>query len=273
MTRATAVAEGSTLRLAVVGKGGVGKSTICATIARTIARRGGRVLVLDHDSMPGLSTSLGLQRADEPLLNAAMEQGEDRRYRFIDGLDPVSAVQRFAIDGPDGIRVLQVGKSTIAGPDAVQASVNAFYTIVRHVEHAPEFSGWAILGDLPAGGRQPGCGWTPYATHFLLVVEATWQSMLTARRIKRIANEIRPDARVSLVVSKATGRGDIDRISTFLDMPVYGVVPLDEDVRSAERLGVPVFQHAPASAAVEAITSIAERLDAEERVPALCRSG
>lgn len=262
----------STLRLAVVGKGGVGKTTVCATIARTLARRGRRVLVLDHDSMPGLSTSLGIQRADEPLLNAAMEQGEDRRYRFVEGLDPVAAAQRFAIDGPDGIRVLQVGKSTIAGPDAVQASVNAFYEIVRHVEHAPQFSGWAIVGDLPAGARQPGCGWTPYATQFLLVVEATWQSMLTARRIRKIANEIRPDARVSLVVSKATEEADLDRVSGFLGMPVFGVVPLDEDVRSAERAGVPVFEHAPASVAVAAITQIAERLDGEEHELAHARA-
>lgn len=269
MQAVTANGGGSTLRLAVVGKGGVGKTTVCATIARTLARRGRRVLVLDHDSMPGLATSLGVQRGDEPLLNAAMTQGEDRRYRFADGLDPVAAAQRFAIDGPDGIRVLQVGKSTIAGPAAVQASVNAFYEIVRHLEHAPQFSGWAIVGDLPAGGRQPGCGWTPYATHFLLVVEATWQSLLTARRIRRIVDDIRPDARVSLVVSKAAGSADVDRVSEFLAMPVFGVVPLDEDVRSAERLGVPVFEHAPGSQAVAAITRIAERLDEQhERAPA-----
>lgn len=264
MTAATAIGRTSSLRLAVVGKGGVGKSTITATIARTLARRGHRVLVLDHDSMPGLSTSLGVQRADEPLLNAAMQQGEDGRYRFVEGLDPVSAAHRFSIDGPDGIRLLQVGKSTISGPDAVQPSVNAFYTIVRHVEHAPEFSGWAILGDLPAGGRQPACGWTPYAAHFLLVVEATMQSLLTARRIKRIADEIRPDARVSLVVSKAAGSADVDRVSEYLGMPAFGVVPLDEHVRTAERVGVPVFRHAPASTAVAAIARIAERLDAED---------
>ena len=53
-------------------------------------------------------------------------------------------------------------------------------------------------------------------------------------------------------------------------MPVFGVVPLDEDVTIAERLGVPVFEHAPDSAAVTAITRIAEQLDGEEHEPA-CR--
>ena len=262
MTQAP-VAGGDPLRMAVVGKGGVGKSTLSATIARTIARHGRRVLLLDHDSMPGISTSLGLTGADTALLNDAMEQGEDRRYRFVAGLDPIAAARRFSIDGPDGIRVLQVGKSTIAGPDAVQASVNAFYEIVKHVEHAPEFRDWAILGDVPAGGRQPGCGWTPYATHFLLVADASVQSLLTARRIRKIAAQIRPDARVSLVVSKAEGQADVDVVSEFLGLPAFGVIPLDEDVRTAERAGTPVFEHAPDSAAVTAMTEIAERLVTE----------
>src|SRR5215217_5606698 len=121
MTTATPVAQSTQMRLAVVGKGGVGKSTMTAMLVRTLARRGRRVLLLDHDSMPGISLSLGLQGADRPLLNAAMERGEDRRYRWVEGVDPIGAVRRFAIDGPDGIRVLQVGKSTDAGPAAVQA--------------------------------------------------------------------------------------------------------------------------------------------------------
>ncbi len=265
MTSATATAEPKELRVAVVGKGGAGKSFVSATIARTLAGRGHRVFVLDHDSQPGLSFSLGVQGADEPLLNAAMEQGEDRRYRWVEGLDPVAAAQRFAIDGPAGIRVLQVGKNSRAGADAVQASVNAFYTIVAHLEDAPEFSDWTILGDVPAGGRQTACGWTAYARHYVLVVEATIQSMLTARRIKRIIDDVRPDARISLVVSKAEGPADVDRVSEFLSLPAFGVVPLDEDVRRAERAGVPVVEHAPASAAVAAVTEIASRLDTQRR--------
>lgn len=57
---------------------------------------------------------------------------------------------------------------------------------------------------------------------------------------------------------------DVDRISGFLDMPAFGVIPVDEDVRSAERIGVPTFEHAPGSVAAAAFTAIAERLDAEE---------
>jgi CO dehydrogenase maturation factor len=263
VTTVAPVAESIAMRLAVVGKGGVGKSTLTASIVRTLARRGRRVLLLDHDSMPGVSMSLGLQDADNSQLNAAMEVGENRRLRWVEGLDPISAVQRFAIDGPEGIRVLQFEKSTVAGPRAAQPSVNAFFDICKKIEHAPEFLDWAIVGDIPAGGRQPGQGWTPYATHYLLVAEATMQSMMTARRVKSLAAQIRPDARVSLVVTKAEGPADVERVTAYLGLPALGVVPLDEDVKTAERLGVPVFEHAPGSPAVAAMQEIAERIDAQ----------
>lgn len=257
------MAEPSGIRVAVVGKGGVGKTVFSATLARMLARRGRRVLVLDHDSAPGLSISLGLQGADGALLNDAMAPGEKRGYRFVDGLDPISAAQRFSIDGPDGIRVLQFGKTGRAGLDAVQPSVNAFYEIVGHLEHAPEFGDWAIVGDLPAGTRQPGQGWTPYAAHFLIVADASIQSMLSARRLKRLVPHLRPEARISLVVSKVTDPDDVERVSDYLGMPALGVVPYDEDVVAAERDGVPVLDHAPDSQAMAAIAVVAARLDAE----------
>ena len=234
MSTAATVTRSTALRLAVVGKGGVGKSTMTATIVRTLARRGRRVLLLDHDSMPGVSFSLGLKGADASQLNEAMERGENRRLRWVEGLDPIAAVQRFAIDGPDGIRVLQFGKSTVAGPAAAQPSVNAFFDICSKIEHAPEFLDWEIVGDIPAGGRQTGQGWTPYASHYLLVAEATMQSLMTARRCRLIAGRIRPDARVSLVVSKAVGPADVERVSAYLGLTPFGVVPLDEDVKVAE---------------------------------------
>ena len=48
------------LRLAVVGKGGVGKTVLSATLARLLARRGRNVLAMDLDTNPGLAFSLGV---------------------------------------------------------------------------------------------------------------------------------------------------------------------------------------------------------------------
>lgn len=62
------------LRLAVVGKGGSGKSTVAGTMARLLGRSGEKVLALDSDPMPGLAISLGLGNLTDAMLTGAVER-------------------------------------------------------------------------------------------------------------------------------------------------------------------------------------------------------
>ena len=250
------------MRIAVVGKGGAGKSVVSANLARILARRGHRVLALDSDTLPGLSFSLGADVPGEPPLNDAAEQNETGRWHLKPGIGPVRAVQRYATDAPDGVRLLQIGKSDKRGLAVNRASHNAFYQVVHRIEGARSLRDWVILGDLPAGPRQAAFDWAPYAQHFLLVVEPTWQSMLTARRIVKVAKGMREDADFSLVVNKAAADDDVRRVEEFLGVPLIAIVPVDEGVRSAERAGVALLDHAPDSAAVHAIELLADSLDA-----------
>lgn len=249
------------MRLAVVGKGGAGKSVVAGTLARVLARRGHRVLALDSDPLPGLTFNLGAQPPDEPPLNAAAVRGENRRWRYVKGVGPVRAVQRYSTDAPDGIRLLQIGKVTNEGIQPVMASHQAFYMTIHRLRDVATFRDWVILGDLPAGPRQTAFDWAPYADRFVLVVEPTWQSMLTARRIIRIASAKRDGVEFSLVVNKATGAADAERVGAFLALPVAQSVPADEGVRSAELRGVALLDHAPDSPAVRAVERLAEHLE------------
>jgi len=250
------------MRIAVVGKGGAGKSVVSANLARLLARRGHRVLALDSDTLPGLSLSLGADVPAEPPLNDAAEQNEKGRWRLKPGIGPVRAVQRFSTAAPDGVRLLQIGKTDRRGLAANRASHNAFYQVIHRLDDAASLRDWVILGDLPAGARQTAFDWAPYAERFLLVVEPTWQSMLTARRITRVAASMREGAQFSLVVNKAAQAGDAERVQEFLGLAAIAVVPVDDDVRSAERAGVALLDHAPDSAAVRAIELLAHALDA-----------
>jgi CO dehydrogenase maturation factor len=251
------------MRLAVVGKGGAGKSVLAGTLARLLARRGHRVLALDSDSVPGLTFSLGADAPEEALLDAAVELGADRQWRFVDGVDAVRAVQRYATDAPDGVRLLQAGKTGPGGRAPLMSAINAFWMIVHGLGSAPAFRDWVILGDLPAGPHQTAYDWAPYAERYLLVVEPTWQSLLTARRIKRIATTARPDVGISLVVNKITGPADTERVATFLALPAIAAVPVDEGVRAAELQGAALLDVAPDSPAVRAIEELTDRLDGD----------
>jgi len=99
------------MRVAFVGKGGAGKSAIAGTFARFLARRGLPVLAIDSDPLPGLALSLGLDIDDDVRIpdDAVRERQEGEkgpRFRLVDGLGASEAIDRYAVEAPDGVRFL-----------------------------------------------------------------------------------------------------------------------------------------------------------------------
>lgn len=252
------------MHLAVVGKGGAGKSVIAGTLARVLSRRGRRVLALDSDMLPGLTYSLGAVPPPEPPLLDAAERGEDGRWRLRRGIGPVRAVQRYATDAPDGIRLLQAGKVGPDGLPPIQPALQAYYRVVHRIARSRAFAEWTIVGDLPGGPRQAAFDWAPYAETFLLVVEPTSQSLLAARRIARVASQ-RRGSPVAVVANKVSADADADadvaRIERFLGIRVVAAVPADAAVGSAERAGGALLDLAPGSPAATAISALADRIE------------
>lgn len=246
------------MRIAVVGKGGAGKSVLAGTMARLLARRGERVLALDSDLMPGLALSLGAEASGDPPLNDAAERPEGARWRLKKGIGPVRAVQRYSVDAPDEIRLLQVGKLGAEGLPPIVASIQAFYLVIHGLRDARAFHDWTIVGDLPAGPRQTAFDWAPYADTYLVVVEPSWKSALTARRVARIARS-RGGVEARFVANKIEGSSDARRVEDMIGEPLLGVIPMDGAVGESDRLGVALIDHARQSAAVRAI----ERLIAD----------
>ena len=94
------------MKLAVVGKGGSGKTTTAAVIARTLARRGMTVVALDCDTNPNLGISLGVGDEETERLLAmrqALDEGQEEHTPTWDEL-----VDRFGSDAPDGVRLAVV---------------------------------------------------------------------------------------------------------------------------------------------------------------------
>jgi len=246
-------------RIAVVGKGGSGKSVLAGTLARVLARRGHRVLTLDSDLLPGLALSLGLGPNSD-----AVEKNEQGRWRLRKGIGPVRAVERYAAVAPDGVRHLQCGKLDDEGLPKIIGSVNGFYQLVHRLPRARRFEDWAIVGDLPAGPRQLAYRWAPYADTFLVVVEPSWKSVLTARRIFTI---LRAESRAAAlaVASKTADSAEVRLVEKRLGEPLAGAIPIDEAVAVAERAGVAPIDRTPCSPAVEAVEALADRLATADR--------
>lgn len=260
------------MRVAFVGKGGVGKSAIAGTFARALARRGEPVLAIDSDPMPGMAFSLGLERSDAPLPDEAVEEraegGEGPRYRLRAGLSAEEAVALYAAHAPDGVRFLQFGKHRgNMGP--IIRSQFAFRQIVRDLPS----DRWSLVGDLPGGTRQAFGGWGGYAETVFVVVEPSAKSLLTGRRLARLASleEGRPGA-VVVIANKVREPGDDVLIQRRTGLEVVASIAWDEALAEAERRGEAPIDAAPDSPAVRAVESLVDQLyerqvqDTKERI-------
>jgi len=242
------------VRIAVIGKGGAGKSVIAGTMARLAARRGARVLALDSDLLPGLSFSLGSGPDPvEPSLRDAVEQDASGRWGWRAGIDAVSAAQRFATTAPDGVRVLQRGKAAQEGFEPLVGSSKAFWEVAHGLVDAPEFRDWTIVGDLPAGPWQMAEGWAPYAETYVVVVQPTAQSALTGRRVARLARLQAPAADVVFIANRVDGEDDVRHVEKWVGERVFASLPADEHVAAAERVGVAPIDHAPDAPGIAAM--------------------
>jgi CO dehydrogenase maturation factor len=98
------------MQVSFAGKGGSGKTTISATVARTLARRGHTVRAIDADSNPNLAIALGIPAHDAIALQVlpkeiARRDTEGKRVTVL-LKEPPDLFQEFGVDAPDGIRLL-----------------------------------------------------------------------------------------------------------------------------------------------------------------------
>lgn len=249
------------MRVAFVGKGGAGKSSIAGTFARTLAATGRPVLALDSDPMPGLAFSLGVPITDAGIPDEAVEEvgREGRRtFRLRDGLTAEEVVRRYAVRAPDGVHFLQLGKARGARWDNAPQHA-AFQQLLDHLPA----DGWSVVGDLPGGTRQPFQTWGRYASTVLVVVEPTPASILTGRRLARLAaSRARPV--VWAIAAKTERPADAERVAAGTGLPVLGEVPLDPVVRAADEAGRAVLDLDPGCGYVAAVRSLVGALTTEE---------
>ncbi len=102
------------MKIAVAGKGGVGKTTVSGTLARALARAGHQVIALDGDVNPMLGISLGIGPAETERLVAARQALDEGRLEH----EPTAAglVETFGADAPDGVRLVVVSRIDQADP-------------------------------------------------------------------------------------------------------------------------------------------------------------
>lgn len=249
------------MKIAVVGKGGAGKTVISGTLARLLARQGNRVLAVDLDTNPGLALSLGLGLGVDASLPAeAVEESKDAMYgyRLRRDLTPAEVVERYSIPAPDGVRYLAMGKIERA-KHLVQRTVVATQDLMSGFNEP----GWHVLGDLEAGPTTPFEGYTKFAEFALLVARPGASSSHTARRLAAVLrNQNLPFQVLGNQVRDTAGTQAIEALAASLGAPLIGCMPWDPAVAECERLGLAPLDEVPGSPVVAFLDRIGHMLPA-----------
>ena len=235
------------LRIAVVGKGGAGKTMISATLCRLLARQGRRVLGADLDTNPGLAISLGLGLGPDASgvpQSVEAHAGAAYGWRLAAGITPEEVVERYAVTAPDGVRFLSLGKIDEPEKQAAKQTVVA----VRQVLNGFGEPDWDVLGDMEAGPTTPFERYHSFAEHVIVVVGPAWRSALTARRLLPIIG----DLPVTIVANRFRDEPDHPGLEPAVR------IPYDADVAAAERLGVAPIDYCPDAPGVVAVQQLAE---------------
>lgn len=244
------------LRVAVIGKGGAGKTVLSSTMARLLARRGRKVLAADLDTNPGLAMSLGMAPTEAGLPPEGVEEhgGGNYGWQLAGGVTPTAAVERFSTHGPDGVHFLGVGKIRSPLKLAAKQSVPAIVQILLGLG-SPE---WDIIADLEAGPTTPFERYHAFASQALVVVGPAWRSAMTGRRLLPMV----ADVDVRIVASQYRHEPDHPGLRP------WARIPFDPAVREAERRGQAPLDACPDSPAILAISLLVGRLlEAADAIP------
>ncbi len=104
-----------TLRLAIAGKGGSGKTTIAGTLARVLGESGRLVVAVDADTNPNLAATLGLPPdrataiAGLPRTLLVRETQADGTVKSTFQRDPAEVLAEYGVRGPDDVRLVVMG--------------------------------------------------------------------------------------------------------------------------------------------------------------------
>jgi CO dehydrogenase maturation factor len=255
------------MRLAVTGKGGSGKTTVAATLARVLAQRGHEISALDNDPNPNLAAALGVSRED-----AARLRRVPREELFEERKDDAGAVtlhltrpfpqvvDEYGVRGPDDIAVLTLTGLLGAGKGCICGQHAAVRELLGELGDSPP-NATHIL-DMEASLEHLSRGTVRNVEALLVVAEPYYRSLVTAERIVPLAHELGIE-RVWIVANKIRSEQDAAEIDDFADrhgFRVLGRIPYDDTVVEADRLGRSLIDHAPGSPAVRAIEVLADQI-------------
>jgi len=235
------------MKIAVSGKGGVGKTFIAAGLAEQYARLGHSVIAIDADSSPNLALSFGLSADEASRIVPVAENDELIRlktgtdysgvFRLTFTVDDIIA--RYAKKTPAGPALLVMGTVKAMGSGCTCPAHSVIKALMRHL--VVERDEMVIL-DMEAGIEHLGRGTAEHVDTLLVVSDANRKSRETASVIISLAREsaIRDIRLVGNRIGNPREEAILRSCAEENQVPLAALIPYDRDVADAGISGEPV---------------------------------
>ncbi len=240
------MSEKQGIKIAIGGKGGVGKTTVCAILAQLFAESGFDVLAIDADPDANLASALGVasEQSPEPLIHmkdliAERTGTEKNALGMYFKLNPnVSDLPEKYWHEANGLKLLVLGAITQAGsgcacPEGVFLKALLRHTILQRQE--------MVLVDLAAGVEFMGRASVQGIDALILVVEPGGRSIETANNMAKMGRELGIEC-VAAIANKITETSQKDTIiSQLQNVDLLGNLQYSRALQQADLGRAPVF--------------------------------
>ena len=255
------------MKLAITGKGGVGKTTLSSTLARLYADEGRTVLAADVDPDANLGLALGMsqEEVDKIVPISRMKDLVDERTGAT-GPGKFYKLNPYVADIPDtyakdinGVKLLVMGTVDLGGSGCVCPEHVMLKAVLSSLTYRKND---VVIMDMEAGLEHLGRGTAANMDQFIVVIEPGARSVQTYRNVKRLANDLGVK-QVRVVANKIRDEKDEEFIRGAIPAEDFlGFIHYNPDIMDADRQGKSPYDFSPA--AIEEIRAIKAVLDRDE---------
>jgi CO dehydrogenase maturation factor len=254
------------MKVAIAGKGGVGKTLIAGGLAMGFVERGLKTIAIDADSSPNLGLTLGLSAEEtrkilpisdnKQLVDSKTSTGYSGVYNLNFSVDDV--VKQYSVPTPLGPNLIVMGTVRSMGAGCMCAPTAVIRALLRYlVVETNE----AVVLDLEAGVEHIGRGTARQVDYLLIIADSNLKSLEIAKHIHDLASAAGMD-KLYLIGNRVMNDTQKEAIETFAKqngINVLAYVPWDPKITESDMLGVTPLKNKEI-AAVKAIDSICQEL-------------
>jgi CO dehydrogenase maturation factor len=240
----TLLLSGEFMKIAVAGKGGVGKTLVAGVLARGFVERGLKTIAIDADSSPNLALTLGLSAEEthkivpisenKELVNSKTETGYSGVYRLSFSVDDI--VRDYSVNTPLGVNLIVMGTVQSMGAGCMCAPTAVIRALLRHLVVERDE---VVVLDLEAGVEHIGRGTARAVDVLLIVADSNLKSLEIAKNIHNLASAAGMK-HLYLIGNRVMNQTQEEAIKSFADkngLKILALVPFDSKVTESDMLG------------------------------------